>query len=40
MFKKIYRVFYRDVICARNPLKYARKIGVNFAGGGAIFMAK
>lgn len=29
MLKKIYRAFYRNVICARNPLKYARKIGVN-----------
>ncbi len=29
IFKKIYRVFYRDVVCARKPLKYARKIGVN-----------
>lgn len=32
MLKKIYRVLYRDLVCARNPVKYARKIGVNFRG--------
>ncbi len=34
MLRKIYRVFYRDIVCARNPVRYARKIGVNLRGGG------
>ena len=29
MIRKLYRAFYRKVICARNPVKYAKKIGVN-----------
>ena len=32
MLRRIYRVLYRDLICARNPVKYARKIGVNIRG--------
>lgn len=31
--KKLYRVFYRDVICARHPERYAKRIGVNFTEG-------
>lgn len=30
--KKIYRMFYRDIWSARNPVKYARKVGVNLRG--------
>lgn len=32
-WRKLYRVFYRDIVCARNPVKYAKKIGVNFGEG-------
>lgn len=37
ILRKLYRVFYRDVICSRNPVKYAKKIGVNFRGGVHIY---
>ncbi len=36
--KKIYRTFYRDIICARKPAKYAEKIGVNFPRGGGTYL--
>ena len=32
MLRKIYRVFYKEVLCIRNPVKYARKVGVNLRG--------
>lgn len=31
--RKLYRYFYKNVICAKNPVKYAKKIGVNFPQG-------
>lgn len=31
--RKWYRIFYRVFNRKLNPLKYAQKIGVNFAGG-------
>ena len=34
MLRKIYRILYRNVVCARNPVKYARKVGINLRGGG------
>lgn len=37
ILRKLYRVFYRDVICARNPVKYAKKIGVNSGEGLHIY---
>lgn len=37
MLKKIYRIFYREVLCARNPVKYAKKIGVNFGDNVHIY---
>lgn len=37
ILRKIYRVFYRDVVCARNPVKYAKKIGVNFKDGLCLY---
>ena len=30
MIRRIYRKFFEKVICAKNPKRYARKIGVNF----------
>lgn len=35
--KKYYRFLYRKVVGALNPLKYARKIGVNMYEGGYIY---
>lgn len=32
VLRKIYRILYRDIVCARNPVKYARKVGVNMKG--------
>ena len=37
LLRKLYRIFYRDVICARRPVKYADKIGVNMRGGVHIY---
>lgn len=36
--KKYYRFLYRKVVGALNPLKYARKIGVNMYEGGGTFI--
>ena len=33
-FQKIKRIFYREIYSKFKPLQYARKIGVNFGGGG------
>lgn len=33
MLKKIYRIFYRQIVWRINPVRYARKIGVNFKEG-------
>lgn len=32
MLRKLYRVFYRKIVGNLDPLKYARKIGVNMNG--------
>ncbi len=40
MLRKIYRIFYRDIVCARNPVKYAKKVGVNLRGGGYTSMGR
>ncbi len=41
ILRKLYRVFYRNIVCAINPAKYAEKIGVNFVRGGVhTFMEK
>lgn len=30
--RQLYRTFYKNIICRRNPIKYAKKIGVNING--------
>lgn len=32
LIRRIYRAFYRRIICRSDPLKYAKKIGVNIKG--------
>ena len=32
LLRRNYRRFYKYVICRRDPIKYAKKIGVNFTG--------
>lgn len=35
-FQKIKRIFYREIYSKFKPLQYAKKIGVNFGGGGLL----
>ncbi len=38
--RKLYRIIYKNIVGRLNPVKYAKKIGVNIAGGGYIFTGK